>query len=197
MNAALFVETRQLPRLEDKIQSHLNKLPDDYELIIYHSRQNRNLFKNIDCKKHETFISSLKDYNYFMTNTALWDSLKRYQRVLVFQNDSEILRPGIEEFYEWDYSGSPWKFQEHGGNGGGSLRNPRAMLRTCLKTAYHLSLGYEDVYFSNHLIGNLAPRNVCERFGCETIFKLGTFMAHAIDKYLTPKECQRIRNQYE
>jgi hypothetical protein len=197
MNCALFVETRQLPRLEDKIQSHLDKLPDDYELIIYHSRQNRNLFKNIDCKKHETFISSLKDYNYFMTNAALWDSLKRYQRVLVFQNDSGILRNGIEEFYEFDYIGAPWVFQDKGGNGGLSLRNPKVMLRTCEKVAYHLGLGYEDVYFSNHMNGNLAPRNICERFSVETIYKLGTWGYHAIENWLTPKECNRILNQYE
>ena len=197
MNAAIFPETRQLPRLDEVIQKHLDMLPDDYELIIYHGGHNKHLFKSFDCKKHEVFITSLKAYNYFMTEVQLWKSLSNYDRVLVFQNDSRILRNGIEEFYEFDYVGAPWKFQDKGGNGGLSLRNPRAMIKTIEKTPYSQSLGYEDVYFSNHLVGNLAPRDVCERFSVETIFKYGTWGCHAINAWLTPKECQRILNQYK
>jgi len=196
-NAAIITEARQLPRLDEIIQGHLDMLPDDYELIIYHGAHNKHLFKNFDCEKKEVFINSLKDYNYLMTNPALWKTLTRFDRVLVFQNDSGILRKGIEEFYEYDYVGAPWKFQDKGGNGGLSLRNPNVMLDTCLKTAYHHGLGYEDVYFSNHLKGKLAPREVCEKFSVETIYKLGTMGYHAIKNYHTPKECQRILNQYK
>lgn len=197
MNAALFIETRQLPRLDEVIQGHLDMLPDDYELIIYHGKLNKHLFKNFDCKKHEVVIDSLKGYNYFMTNPALWRSLEGYYRVLVFQSDSMLLRKGIEEFYGFDYIGAPWKFQDRGGNGGLSLRNPEAMLITTERTPYNPMLGYEDVYFSNHLVGDIAPRDVCRKFSVETIFQLGTLGCHAIENWLTEKEVFMIKTQYK
>jgi len=196
MNAALFVETRLISNLSSVINAHLDKLPADYELIIYHGRHNKHLFNGFDCEKNETIVNSLRDYNSFMTNPHLWVRLQNYERVLVFQNDSMLLRKGIEEFYKWDYIGAPWKFQQNGGNGGLSLRNPKAMLKTINEVPYSPDLGYEDVYFCNHLNGKLAPREECEKFSCETIFKLGTLGYHAIDNYLSYEQQEAIKTQY-
>jgi hypothetical protein len=54
------------------------------------------------------------------------------------------------------------------------------------------------VYFSNNVenFGKLAPRSVCEKFGCETIFKLGTFSCHAIKNYMNHEQINEIENQY-
>ena len=150
-----------------------------------------------------TPIHSLHDYNKLMTSKEFWLKLEEFDRVLICQTDAQILRTGIESFLVWDYVGSPWKFQEHGGNGGFSLRNPKAMLE-CIKNSPYEGAGvhgHEDVYFSNQLRWSerykLAPRNICEIFSCEAIFKLDTFGYHAIEKYLTFEECHKIKTQYK
>jgi hypothetical protein len=145
-------------------------------------------------------IKSLNDYNNMLTSKVLWEAIP-FDKVLIFQQDSNLLRTGIEEFLGWDYIGAPWKFQEHGGNGGLSLRTKEFILKVIEKFPYDVSReGYEDVYFSNHIAevgGKLAPRSICEQFSCESIFTLGTLGYHAIDKYLTPRATHEIRNQYK
>jgi hypothetical protein len=172
------------------------KLLPGWELIIYHGNINKHLFAGFDCEQHTVHVTTLRHYNSLITDPLFWNQLVRFERVLVFQNDSMILRDGIDEFLEYNYVGAPWKFQHKGGNGGFSLRNPKAMLKLCKEKPYSERFGYEDVYFSNH-IENVAPRNVCEKFSVETIFKLGTFAYHAIDNWLTKSECEQIRHQYE
>lgn len=149
-------------------------------------------------------VKSLTDYNHLLTSRDFWKQVP-FENVLIYQMDAELLNHGIEQYLKWHYVGAPWKFQEHGGNGGFSLRNRECMLKIIDEKPYrgeHLE-GYEDVYFSNHMhdgkgyFGRLAPREVCKTFSCESIFEMGTLGAHAIDKYLTEQQCERIRNQYK
>jgi hypothetical protein len=196
MNAAVITETRNIAGIQFTIRQHLEKIPSDFELIIFHGK-NKDQFKEFDCEKHEVNISSISGYNAFMTDYMFWKRLLKYDRVLIFEWDSRILREGIEEFYKLDYVGAPWKFQHKGGNGGLSLRNPRVMLETIERVPYHEIHGYEDVYFSNNMKGKLAPREVCEKFSVETIFKLGTWGCHAIENWLSQRECELILNQYD
>jgi len=180
MNALLLVENRHDP--QPIIERHAAFLPTwEHEL-------------------RNPPIRNLRDYNTYMTSDKIWAELYDYDRVLVIQHDSRILRDGIDEFMIWDYVGAPWKFQYHGGNGGFSLRNPKKMYEITAHYSYHPSQGYEDVWFCNIMQrGNykLAPRSICEKFSCETIFKLGTFGCHAIESYLTPDEVNKIYNQYK
>lgn len=144
-------------------------------------------------------IKTIEDYNKLLTSSNFWSGIKE-DKVIIFQHDSALLKPITYEFLEWDYVGAPWKFQEHGGNGGLSLRSKEAMLWCIDKQPWNPSLGNEDVYFSNLLKDSpykLAPREVCEKFSCESIFKLGTIGYHAIDKYLTAEEVHQIKTQYE
>ena len=194
-NAAVITETRHFdPQI---IRDHLSMLPDDFELVVFCSESNKRLFNEFDCEKYIVSINNLNDYNRLLTSTFFWDKLQQYDRVLIFQTDSKILRKGIEEFYEWDYVGSPWKFQDIGGNGGFSLRNPKVMYEMS-KTLHYTGNPYEDVWFSNNMnsFGNLAPREICKQFACETIFELNTLGYHAIHKYLTKSQVQQIENQY-
>lgn len=146
-------------------------------------------------------IKTIADYNKLLTSISFWESLLDYDRVLIFQHDSALLKKGIEKFKKWDYIGAPWKFQEHGGNGGLSLRNPKAMVECIKKQQWNPSLGNEDVYFCNLLVKmpefKLADRNACRKFSCETIFQLGTLGYHAIEKYLTEDQVEKIKHQYE
>ena len=194
MNAAVITETRQFdPQI---IRDHLSMLPNDFELVVFCGQNNLRCFQEFDCKKYITVINNLNDYNRLLTSTFFWDKLQQYDRVLIFQTDSKILRKGIEEFYKYGYIGAPWKFQEKGGNGGISLRDPKESLETIHKTPYHPGLGYEDVYFSNHM-PNVAPRSECKKFSCETIYELGTFAIHAIKNYMTHEQIKEIENQYQ
>ena len=184
MNAAVIVETRDID-IDKAIDRHLQYLPG---------------WVSIHYGKDDFNINSLYDYNRVLTSIEFWANLIDYKRVLIFQHDSGLLRDGIEDFMQWDYIGAPWTFQYKGGNGGLSLRNPRAMLKTINTLAYLPRYGHEDVYFSNHLEGILAPRNECFNFSCETIFQLGTLGYHFgsdTDRFLTSEQKQLILNQYE
>jgi hypothetical protein len=183
MNIAVIIETRKNYPLDFIIQEHMKHLPN-WELDVI----------------TDIPIKSLTQYNQLLTTPSFWEKYQDYERVLIFQTDSMILRDGIDEFLEWDYVGAPWKFQDKGGNGGFSLRNPKKCLSLIQKREWNISYGYEDVFYSNHLheVGGLvAPRNVCSKFSCETIFQLGTFGIHAIESWLTPQQVQQIKTQYE
>lgn len=181
--AAIIVENRF--DVSEIIEAHKRFLPIGWHAIPWIARN----------------IKTINDYNQLLTSSRFWNELVRYDRILIFQHDSTLLRNGIEEFLEYDYVGAPWKFQEHGGNGGLSIRNPKAMLACIQKQLWNPKLGNEDVYFSNLLKDmpefKLAPRDVCSKFSCESIFQLGTLGYHAIEKYLTEEEVNQIKRQYE
>lgn len=182
-NIAVIVENRQVNNLDSIIDAHMIHLPG-WELDVI----------------KEVHIKTLNDYNRLLTHDSFWEKYQDYDRVLIFQSDSMILKDGIDDFLEYDYYGAPWKFQNNGGNGGLSIRNPKKCLSLIKIKPWNHSYGYEDVYFSNHLHevgGVVAPREICELFSCETIFKLGTFGMHAIHKYLTATQVEQILNQYE
>jgi hypothetical protein len=182
--------------------AHINE--DDVDLIVLGSDDNEVDIKSIypkcqfiNLKTHIT----VSQYNSLLTNKMFWNRLKAYDRVLIFQSDSMLLKKIPSKFFDYDYVGAPWPFQLEGGNGGLSIRNPKKMIDVIEKFPYEFHRhGNEDVYFSNHLPlagGSLAPRQVCQQFSVESIFKLGTVGYHAIDKYLTPDQCQQIKNQYK
>lgn len=182
--AAIIIENRF--DVSGIIEAHKKFLPINWEVENWVS--------------HNSVLKDIEDYNRLLTNIGFWKNYLYFDRVLIFQHDSMLLREGIEEFLEYDYVGAPWKFQQHGGNGGLSIRNPKAMLACIKKQSWNPKLGNEDVYFSNLLNDmiefKLAPRDVCSRFSCESIFQLGTLGYHAPEKYLTTEEVQKIKTQY-
>lgn len=204
MNAAVSIETRPLKNFPVIIQEHMNHLPG-WGLVIFGSDQNEDfLNSNITNFIHHKVKFSAGfgqfEYNLTLTNPKFWESLLDYERVVIIQHDSMLLKNGIEDFLEFDYVGAPWKFQHHGGNGGLSIRNPKIMLAICKAEEWIQSHGNEDVFFCNRLKkfrGKLAPRDICAQFSVESIFKLGTLGYHAIDAHLSPEQCELIRNQYK
>ena len=201
MNGCCIVETRVILNLSEIINDHLKYIPSDWGLTIYCSKRNRHLIKDLTRKARVLYVEdkfNVDDYNELFKSVKFWDSLP-YNKVLIFQTDSMLLKEGIEDFLEWDYVGAPWKFQNHGGNGGLSLRSVEVMRYICEN--YSFSIRNEDVLFCDIMhvdkIGKLAPREVCKKFACEAIFEYGTIGYHAIDKWLTKEQCNLIKNQYE
>jgi len=200
MNALILVETQRNP-VDESIDRHLRFLPADWIPIVVCSAKNEDMIK---CKKYIvnpiTPDRYYHDYNQLFARPEFWRTFTEYERVMICHQDSGLLRTGVEDFMQYDYVGAPWVFQDHGGNGGLSLRNPRTMTEIALRFRYSLR-EYEDVFFCNRMhennIGKLAPRKVCERFSCETIFALGTFGYHGIEKYMTADQVKKVLNQYK
>jgi len=178
--ASIIIDNRS--GLEAVIASHKQFLPDGWPIYWVN-----------DMATHNAMA-----YNRLLTSRRFWKGLPA-DKVLIFQHDSALLRTGIDEFLEWDYVGAPWKFHDHGGNGGLSLRDTKAMLKVIDNFVWDTSQGNEDVWFCNKLkqLGlNLAPRDVCARFSVESIFQLGTLGCHAVEVHLSKQECELIKNQY-
>ena len=182
---AVIIDNRPSNQLSKVIDDHMKFLPD-WEL------------KYIS----DIPIRTAQDYNEILTDVKFWESLP-YDKVLIFQHDSMILRPFDDYFLEYSYIGAPWKknapwntLDRRGGNGGISLRDVKAHIELLKKVKYHSSMGNEDVFFS-HKLDNVAPYEVCSKFGVETEYNLGTFSYHAIDKHLTGDQCYKIKTQYK
>lgn len=209
--AYILVETRE-ELIQKTCDRHLPFLPVG-DLIVYTYKEHFNSLKNqLNKFKNNLILEEIHDrpfevhnVNLLFTTKDFWDKHSNYDRVLIFQSDSEILKTGIEEFLEYDYIGAPWKtYDKHYfpyvGNGGLSLRNPKIISKILTNNTWGKDMG-EDLFLCrcmiNQNIGKLAPLEVAQKFSVESVFSLGTLGAHAIDKWLSKDECNLIRTQYD
>ena len=189
--AAVIIDSR--PIEAEVVHQHLRLLDlPRWRLYVYSSVRPSLSFDYVWTPYTYTGIGQ---YNWTLAGRRFWTRFSAFRRVLVFQQDSGLLRRGMEEFCKlpYDYIGAPWKPEvkwaprgDLGGNGGLSLRNPRQALWTTWRHPYRSDYGAEDVYFTR-FVRNPAPRDICAAFSCETIkitnddpLPLGW---HAYDKY--------------
>jgi|GEM_PF-1685836 ADP-heptose:LPS heptosyltransferase len=204
--AAVFTDSRPQPELDSLARAHMKYLPRSWDCVIVSCAQNAYVRKSgvklIEIPEETT--SSLQKVQSYRSSARLWQSLMDYDRVLIFERDTRLLRRGVSEFLEWDYIGAPWRVGEPWakghvvGNGGLSLRNPAVMLKICRR--YQHDGINDDLFFVSHMAevgGLIAPVEVARKFSCETIFVLGTLGCHAIEKYLTEEQVQQILTQYK
>jgi len=197
MFGAVIVDSR--PIASEVIDRHLRYLPG-WEL---------NVFTQVPGKLRDQFegnyygsppIKTGNDYNNFLLSESFWNKLTKYERVLIFQHDSELLREGIEEFLEYDFIGAPlYHIPFPAMNGGLSLRNPQKMIEM-LKKGLPKPGHNEDIRFCYALQqnrGKLPTKEVAQKFSVETIFGLGSLGVHQIESYLNPEQCEQIRKQYD
>ncbi len=208
-NCAVIVETRFTPNLVEIIKDrHLKYLPKDwqvfmilgeanYDLIGSETFENENGRRRVIKRMIEPF--DISDYNNFLTSVNFWNCLVEYgfDKVLIFQTDSRLLRTGVEDYLQWDFVGAQdiRKGCEGMMNGGLSIRDVKACLKVCQENVYNGSPN-EDWWFCQHL-RNLPPTNLTPPFSVELAPLLGSLGAHAIEKYLTEEECNKIYNQYK
>lgn len=186
MNCAIIIDNRPSKELDNIIDAHMEHL------------------EGWDLKYYKDFaIFNAEDYNRILTDYQFWVLHQEYEKVLIFQHDSMILRPFDKEMFNYSYVGAPWmadapwaRADRAGGNGGISLRDVKEHIKLLSIKHWTPREGNEDVWFTKNL-PNVAPYEICSKFGVETEFKLGTCTYHAIDKHLTKKECSQIRKQYE
>jgi hypothetical protein len=186
--AAVIVDDRELVA-NKAIRDHKKYLPNDWVIIHQQPPYAGGVY----------YIKTPLVYNNILTNPNFWRGCI-YDRVLIFQHDSGLLKTGIEKFLEWDFIGA-WIENIPGCmNGGLSIRNPKVMFVICNKYPYRgMELdGNEDIYFCNQMRGlgyNMPDKETCNKFAVETEFELGSVGYHAIDKY--HKNYKEIIKQYD
>lgn len=245
--AALIIEDRFFEDFGDICNDHMKHLPKDTDLFVYTSEEHKEKYteqlskhgitpnylkynkdteipysikyiSGVDQFLADTRMKPLLNMCAFMTRPDFWKDYFDYERVLVFQRDSAILREGIEEFFEYDYVGAPcYNFVKDQTiqNGGLSLRNPRVMEYICRLYGWKTDLQdlmvvgqystasffAEDIFFClrmiKHNAGKLAPLEVSKMFSVESKFELGTLGYHRMDVYLKEDEVLKIMKQYK
>lgn len=180
--AAVLVENRDID-IPSIIEKHKRFLSDEWEVIHVNDRT----------------VKDGGSYNRLLTSLSFWEGLP-YEKILIFQHDSELLRCGIEEFLEYDFIGANIRTIPYPNlNGGLSLRTRQVMIDIIKKFKYTGSPN-EDCWFCQHIAqvgGKLPTKEVAQRFSVETVFGLGSLGIHSVYKYLTPKQIHLIRTQYD
>jgi hypothetical protein len=193
--------------LTDIIDGHLKFLDESWRLVIFGSEENKDRLQNYypNC----SFISlggstlTAESYNNLLTTKEFWERIPA-ENILIFQTDSMLLRSGfyyyfINDILIYDFIGAPiYHIEFPAMNGGLSLRRKSAMLKVIDYKRYD-AIHNEDLYFCNaiqELKGTLPTKITATHFSVETIYSMGSLGFHAIEKYLTPEQCNLIKNQY-
>lgn len=200
---AVIVETRNIKDFGLIVKNHLYFLPKDYGLTVFHSNANERYVKDqlhdvirVNYQNIGEANLSASGYNTLLTSKHFW-SIIPYQKVLIFQMDSLLLRNGVEFFEAYDYIGAPWyHIGKEVGNGGLSLRSKKMMLDIINHVQYKESIhGNEDVYFSKLIKsvgGIIASTEVAAHFSVETMYYDRPIGIHAADKWLTKQQLETI-----
>jgi hypothetical protein len=245
--AAFIIEDRFFEDFGKICSEHFKHLPKDTDLFVYTSdehvekyteqlskyklkatflpyNQNQEIpvsikyIPGLEQLLQDARMKSLFNMCMVMTTPEFWKDYFDYERVLIFQRDTAILRGGIDGFFEYDYVGAPcYNFVKDQTiqNGGLSLRNPRVMEYICRMYGWKTDLQdlmvvgqystasffAEDIFFClrmiKHNAGRLAPFDVAKKFSVESKFELGTLGYHRIDAYLSEDEQKQIKEQYK
>lgn len=155
---------------------------------------------------------SVQSYSDLLKSAAFWNKIPE-DRCLIVQDDGMIVRPGVEQFLEYDYTGAPWvrhpgnNFLETAanplmvGNGGVSLRNCRVMEQICKhhpQAARELFANFgqelpEDCFFSRFVYRDghkLCPEQLAKGFACEQVLHSSTLGFHKPWPYHSPADVQ-------
>lgn len=245
---AVIIENRNFRNFGETVKSHMKYLPKGTDLMVFTTNQLANIFNDQlkkvglkadlrqfndklpippgiqrvggleDLLKQNQKLPFLLQYCIFMTDRMFWNSFTDYERAVLFQMDTGILREGIEEFLQYDYVGAPcYSFinEKTIMNGGLSIRNPRIMEYICRIHGWNDDLDLliqagqrstasffaEDIFFCARMIkyniGNYPTIDVAKKFAVESRFELGTFGYHNMGPYLSNEEVNQVLNQYK
>ena len=127
-----------------------------------------------------------EDYSRLLTSPGFWASFPE-PKLLVFQADSLLTSPDIDEFLGYDFVGAPFgRFDEqYSANGGLSLRT-RDVMRECLDRFPPPPGEPEDRYFTEAVrqIGGAVPDlETATRFAVETVYTAHPVGVHGTNQY--------------
>lgn len=140
---ALIVEPGINTHFEYAVRNVMYYLGSDWSCQVQYSKYSKDYVKgvlanvkNMDYVQLNVDIRSVHDFNRLMKEASFWEPFRNH-KVLIYQSDSFMLRPGMNAFLKFDYIGAPWhlihnervaKYVAKGylknavGNGGFSLR---------------------------------------------------------------------------
>jgi hypothetical protein len=175
------------PRIDENIETimktvmyHLEDSSKKWGLQIFHGTKNIEQILNITKNWDNVSLMNLgtdnltkREYNDMMMTTDFWKKVKG-KKILSFQNDSILIRGGIDKFLKYDYIGAPWIKPKEGyfvGNGGLSLRNKDKMIEICRLNDDKSNIPLEDIFFVKNLKGEgVADIETAYNFSMEDIF---------------------------
>lgn len=177
-----------------------------FSLIIYHSKHNETYIKKILGKKHkvkcicftEKESITIDEYNQLLYSIGFWNSIPT-EKVLIFQTDTFIRKPNIEDFLKYDYIGAPWKYGLYIGNGGLSLRTV-SFMKKCLINYGFLSFNFfnEDTFFSFFISFDndiLIPTiDIAKQFSVESVYYNDPMGWHKAYYHLSESDFNSIAN---
>ena len=191
---AIIIEPRKHKALAFVLKNVLENLDNEWQIILYHGRQNETYVKRIiesTLLEHSSRITLIKldvdnldgpEYNALMMNYNFIASIPT-ETFLVFQTDS-MINPRYKDllytYLKYDYVGAPWI---HGGvgNGGFSLRKRSKMLKCISIPVVHR---YEDAWYSNDIHKLYKPpHELAALFSIETVYTKVFFGVHSAWKY--------------
>lgn len=219
-NQVLLIEARVHYALEYVLKNALYHLGPQWGATIVHSSINKRFVQHLEKSIVNLKLISLPLVritiallNKLLTSKPFWELFKDYENVLLIQTDGLLLHGEIEPFLGFDYIGAPWHRQnerwekltetipEGVGNGGMSLRSPKALL-TVLQQ-YNAS-GQEDLFYVIKMVGDkrfrMPERQLAYAFSrevpCDDLVDTGPpLMIHAIWYYLKGKELYSFLEQ--
>ena len=157
------IEFRIMPEIEYVINSILKVYdPSEIGLTLVFGNINKDYIysitknmKNINYVYYNQFDNiSIRQYNKILKWNNFYKNFINFEFVLIIQTDALIIRKIDNIYFNYDYIGAPWSNikDNHGGNGGFSLRRIKKMLET---TSNNVELSKisgskpnEDLFFS-------------------------------------------------
>jgi hypothetical protein len=188
---AVIVEPRIDENIETIIKTVMYYLEDSskkWGLQIFHGTKNIEQILSITKNWNNVSLVNLgtdnltkREYNDMMMTTDFWNKVKG-KKILSFQNDSILLKGGIDQFLKYDYIGAPWIKPKEGyfvGNGGLSLRNKDKMIEICTLNNDKSNVPLEDIFFVKNLKGQgVANIETAYNFSMEDIFSPNAIGLH-------------------
>ena len=206
---AIIVEPREHKALDYVLTNFYNNLSDDWQIIIFHGKNNIEFIKNIINKfdKYRIQLINLNvenltiiEYCHLFYNKWLYDNIPT-ETFLVFQTDTLICpqyKHLINDFLKYDYVGAPWDEKiihdiktlyggkDPVGNGGLSIRKKSKMLEILNTYSTRHKDGWlinEDVFFSVHAT-NKPSAEEAKNFSIEMVYNNKAFGVHKAYKYV-------------
>jgi hypothetical protein len=206
---AVIVDTRPSKDLEYVCKNIWRFTTPEWGLQMFHNDENETFVKetlkdipDVVFTNIKRPIKTMKDYSFLMTDPWFYEQIKT-EKFLIFQTDSFILRPGIEEFLKWDYIGAPWpnrNKQTSVGNGGFSLRSKSRMLEICKLPRKDFTRHPEDLYYANNFQKikgiQIADYETARKFSTEQIKGCDSFAFHAHFQNVTTPNLKQKYLQY-
>lgn len=207
---AVIVEPRKHPALRMVLQNFRKFLPiESWPILLIHGTQNEewskrqiNEIPNVNLKNCNCANLAPSAYSHYLTTLSFWEELP-FEKVLIFQTDTLMLRSGIQAFLAFDYVGAPWSWTRRVGNGGLSLRSKKSMI-TAIKENVGPRLRKrhpEDLFFSNFFYRNpkrfkLASFETAKSFSVESVFHPNPLAIHKCWKHMRGKNWLFLSKKY-